>query len=797
MYRTVPPRPAARPLLRPLLAALVLGTGAVALAPAVAAPSAQAAATERDYNLPAGPLAATLNRIAREAGLTVVVDGGLVADQRAPAVNGRMNAETALRRALAGSGLGLSIEGGAAVIRPRSTTAASPQQLPEVRVLAASPTAAYQAAAATSATRIDAPLRDIPQTVNVVTAALIADQAAQSLQDTLQNVPGVSFHIGDGQRDQVYIRGFDAIGDQYVDGLRDDGLYYRDLSNVDRIEVVKGPAAVLYGRGSSGGIVNRITKRPGPDPVRELSLVLGSWDQRRGSVDFGGALGESADFRLTGAVERADSFRDEGFLEREAFAPSLALQLSADTRLLVQAETLRDQRITDMGIPAFRGRPANVSPDTYYGTADARRDDYSEARVDAARLTLEHRIDDRFALRNHFGTYTYRLDRQNTFAATVNEAARTASLFHGATDRDDKGWFNQLELTQELTAAGMRHQLLYGLELGRQKKDFQSWNWNVRPTVDLFAPHQPALAAFGRPVLANDNLTSMEVVSAYVQDLVTLSPRWKTLLGLRHDSFRQEVDDRLAGQPDRERTDREWSPRAGLVFQPSDWQSWYLSWSRSFQPSGETLAFSAAQADMAPEETTNLEVGTKLDFFDGRLSATAALFELERRGIKAVDPLSKALVAVGTQRTRGLELAVAGEIAPRWQLSAGYAHLDTRVTRSVAVQNGVALEGTRAALTPLNSANLWLVHELGGGFHLGGGLRYVGDRYAAPDNLVTLPSYVTADAMLRYEAKGYELALNLKNLANKEYFVSGHGASNNLNAPGAPRSIQLSARLRF
>ena len=272
MYRTSPPRPTARPLLRPLLAALVLGTGAVALAPAVAAPSAQAAATERDYNLPAGPLAATLNRIAREAGLTVVVDGGLVADQRAPAVNGRMNAETALRRALAGSGLGLSIEGGAAVIRPRSTTAASPQQLPEVRVLAASPTAAYQAAAATSATRIDAPLRDIPQTVNVVTAALIADQAAQSLQDTLQNVPGVSFHIGDGQRDQVYIRGFDAIGDQYVDGLRDDGLYYRDLSNVDRIEVVKGPAAVLYGRGSSGGIVNRITKRPGPDPVRELSL---------------------------------------------------------------------------------------------------------------------------------------------------------------------------------------------------------------------------------------------------------------------------------------------------------------------------------------------------------------------------------------------------------------------------------------------------------------------------------------------------------------------------------------------
>jgi catecholate siderophore receptor len=793
-----PHQQAFRPSCRPLVLALHLALYGTAMvgATAVSVAHAQERQDVRDYDIPAGPLAATLNRVGEASGVLLSFDPRLVKGKTAPAVKGRMTPTQALARALAGSGLAASVDGPAVVIKTAPTTSSDEATLPAVKVTAGAEAIAYQAAAATSATRINAPLRDIPQTVNVVTAALIEDQGARSLQDTLQNVPGVSFHIGDGQRDQVYIRGFDAIGDQYVDGLRDDGLYYRDLSNIDRVEVVKGPAAVLYGRGSSGGIVNRITKKPGPDALREVELTVGSWDEKRATFDLGGALNDAVDFRVAGAIENSGSFREEGYIERENIAPSVALRLSPDTRVLIQAETLRDRRITDMGIPAFQGRPADVPRDTYYGTANAERDDYSEAKVTTGRITLDHRIDDSLALRNHFGAYTYELDRQNTFAASVNEVARTASLFHGATDRHDEGWFNQLELSQDLTGGGMRHQLLYGLEIGRQEKDFQSWNWNVRPTVNLFAPVRPNLSAFGSAVLANDNLTTMEVASVYVQDLVTLSPQWKALVGLRHDEFRQEVKDRTA-QADRERTDREWSPRAGAVFQPNDWQSWYLSWSRSFQPSGETLAFTSAQAEMAPEETTNLELGTKLDFLDGRLSASAAVFELERTNIKNTDAVTKALVAVGTQRTRGVELTLAGEIAAGWQVSAGYAYLDARVTRSVAVQSGVALEGTRAALTPEHSANLWLLHHLGHGFSLGGGLRYVGERYAAPDNLVTLKAYVTADAVLMYKTRAYDLALNVKNLADEEYFVSGHGASNNLNAPGAPRSVELTARFRF
>lgn len=667
-------------------------------------------------------------------------------------------------------------------------------ELPEVTVSSTKAEPSYQPLTTTTAAKIEAPLRDIPQTINVVPEVLIEDQGARSMQDVLKNVPGVSFHIGDGQRDQFYIRGFDAIGDLFVDGVRDDALYYRDLSNIERVEVVKGPAAVLYGRGSSGGIINRITKKPGAS-VREVELIAGSYEQKRATFDVGDALGESAAFRITGAVEDSGSFREEGFLERENIAPSLALQLSPDTKLLLQVEKLRDRRLTDMGIPAFRGKPAKVDIDTFYGTSDAKDEDYSQSDVLSGRVRLEHMINNTLKIQNTFSTYNYELDRKNTFGQIVNEASQTVRLFHGETKREDDGWFNQLELIQDLTLGNTQHQLLYGTEVGRQQKDLQVTNWSIRPTVPLFNPGQPDISAFGVPVLAQDNLTTLKVTSGYVQDLVTLSDHWKVLVGVRYDEFKQKVDDKRGS--DRERTDREWSPRAGVVFQPDNWQSYYVSYSRSFQPSGEVLAFSKDQSELAPEETTNIEIGNKLDFLNGRLSLTTSLFHLERSNIKNTDPISREILPVGTQRTRGVELTVAGEIAPTWNIYAGYAHLDARVTESIATQNGQALQGKRAALTPQNSANVWLMHDLGSGFSVGGGLNYVGDRYASPDNTVTLDSYLTVDAAAIYRSKKYDLALNLKNITDKEYFISGHGASNNLNAPGAPRTAEVTLRLHF
>jgi len=670
--------------------------------------------------------------------------------------------------------------------------------LPEVQVKSsreAPPT--YNPPTASSATKIEAPLRDIPQTVNVVPQTLLRDQGANSMQDVMKMVPGIGLSHGDGQRDQVTIRGFTAIADQFIDGLRDDALYFRDLSNIEQVEVIKGPASVLYGRGSSGGLINRITKKPGIDK-NEVGLTVGSWGQRRGEFDIARNVEDSGvAFRVTGAVERADSYRDQQFLEREAISPSLSFKLGDHTRLLLQAEYLSDRRVTDFGVPAYRGRPVDVPPGTYYGAANAKDFDFSQAEVNAFGFTLDHRFSNTLSLRNAFRRYSYTLDRNNTNVASVNEAALTASLNRSNVLRDEDGFFNQTELVQKTEIAGMAHQILYGVEFGKQDKDQLFRTQNNIATVSLFNPVPPVLPFTVTAAPATDNLGILKTAGAYVQDLVTLSEQWKALAGIRYDNFEQETRERRPGQPNLSRTDTAWSPRAGLVFQPTLAQSYYASFSKSFQPSAEAFPLAANNAQIAPEETTNKEVGAKFDLLDGKASATASLFRLERTNIKSTDPATNRLIPIGTQRTDGLELTFTGDLSDGWQIWSGYSYLDGKVTASVARDAGQPVQGKRPTLTPKHAANLWITKALGGGFGAGAGVNYVGDRFANPGNTVTLPSYTTVDAMAYYRAGPLDLTLNVLNLFDREYTVSGHGTSANLNLPGAPRSVQLTARYKF
>ncbi|MRV74394.1 TonB-dependent siderophore receptor [Duganella sp. FT92W] len=667
--------------------------------------------------------------------------------------------------------------------------------LPAVTVTATADTA-YNPSS-TSAAKLDAPLRDIPQTVNVVPQALLRDQGAASLQDVLKSVPGVGLSTGDGQRDQVTIRGFSAISDQFIDGLRDDALYFRDLSNIEQVEVLKGPASVLYGRGSSGGMINRISKKPGAD-VSEATLRVGSHHGRRAEVDLGRRLDSpGAAFRVTGAIERADSYRDQQFLEREALSPSVQLRLGQATALLVQGEYLHDKRLTDFGIPSYQGRPVDVPANTYYGSAQADKFDYSEARVHALGFTLDHRFSDTLSLRNAFRAFNYKLDRNNTLIGSVNETVKTVSLTRGNVLRDEDGWFNQTELTQRVQFAGIAHQVLYGVEFGRQDKDQLVRSQANAATVSLFNP-QPATVPFtaGGAPTAN-SLSEFGTGSVYVQDLAAIADHWKVLAGVRYDRFKQETHDRRAGQPDLARTDRAWSPRAGLVYQPSQEQSYYASFSKSFQPSGENFALAASNADLAPERTTNHEVGAKIDLFGGRATAGASLFRLERTNMKSTDPATSRVISMGTQRTDGLELTLSGDLGDGWQIWSGYAWLDGRMVKSIAKDDGQLVQGKRPTLTPEHSANLWLTKALAANWGVGGGVNYVGDRFANPGNTVTLPGYTTADAMAYYRARALELQLNVTNLFDRAYISSGHGSSKHLMLPGAPRAVQLTARYRF
>lgn len=680
------------------------------------------------------------------------------------------------------------------------TSAAAEQSLPEVLVSVSRdlpPT--YNPASAVSATKIEAPLRDIPQTVNVVPQSLLRDQGVRSMQDVLKAVPGIGMSSGDGQRDQVTIRGFSAISDQFIDGLRDDALYFRDLSNIEQIEVIKGPASVLYGRGSSGGLINRISKKPGIDKS-EVSLQAGSWNQRRGQFDLARNNSESGvAIRVSGALERADSYRDQQFLKREALAPSLLFKLGADTKLLLQGEYLNDKRVTDFGVPSYRGLPVAVPAATYYGAANAKDFDYSESHVEALGFTLDHRFNSAWSVRNAFRRYDYSLDRNNTLVASVNEAAQTATLTRGNVKREEDGYTNQTELVQKAELAGMPHQLLYGVEFGTQNKDQVVRNKAGIATVSLFNPVAPAVP-FTAPVApSSDNLGIFKVASVYVQDLVTLSQRWKALAGVRYDRFEQETRERIAGRSNLERTDRAWSPRAGLVYQPTASEAYYASFSRAFQPSGESFVLAANNAELSPEVTTNNEVGAKLDFLAGLASASASLFQLERTNIKSQVPNSSpaVLMPIGIQRTNGLELTFSGQLPQGWQVWSGYSYLDARVVSSIATDDGQLVQGKRATLTPKHSANLWLSKALGRGFGFGAGVNYVGERFANPGNTLTLPSFVTADAMLYYRTAGLDLQLNMLNLFDRQYIVAGHGTSKNLNVPGAPRSLQLTARYHF
>lgn len=683
------------------------------------------------------------------------------------------------------------------------------QTLGEVTVQSSAQQDGYSPAASTSATKGSAPLRDVPQAVNVVPGQLLRDQGARSMEDALRNVPGVAMSHGDGQRDQVVIRGFTAIADQFVDGVRDDALYFRDLADIERIEVLKGPAAVLYGRGSSGGLINRVTKKPHWNRSGgEATLSLGSHDLRRASADMNLVVNDSAALRLNAAIEDSGSYRDQQFVKRHHLAPSLALKLATDTQLLLQYTHAADKRLTDFGIPALNGRPVNVPAGTYYGSSNAAQDDTTTSGNQAFTATLNHRFNDAWSVRNITRWYDYELDRYNTLpGGTTDPATLTVGRTRAFILRDESGLFNQTDLTWRNQLGGLRQEWLMGMELGQQKKRSGSVSGGA-DRVPLFNPQgRPAPIIPAANYNADSSIpshTTQDTAALYWQNQITLAPQWKALVGARYDVFDQDTrfERKLATLA---RTDKKFSPRAGLVWQPSEAVSYYVSYSKSFQPSAESFALSSSNTDNAPEITENKEIGVKLDLMDGQLNLTGALFNLERSNIKNTDPSNPTRqINVGVQRTNGLELTLNGRLPGRWDVSAGYAFLDGRMVKSLArvtstqlPTQSVVVQGKVSALTPRNSAFLWAMKDLGNGLRVGGGLQHVGARFTSVSNLVTLPAYTTLDAALQYTLGAWGLDVNLKNLTNRKYYVSSHGSHDNLILPGSPRSLQVTLRRQF
>ncbi|GAB2851489.1 TonB-dependent siderophore receptor [Pseudoduganella ginsengisoli] len=642
---------------------------------------------------------------------------------------------------------------------------------------------------ASGAAKLDVPLRDVPQAVQMAGKELIREQGVLDMKDVLRNVSGVAPAQGEGRRDQFYIRGFDATRDTLIDGMRDDSLYFRDLGNVERIEVLKGPAAVLYGRGSAGGAINRVTKKPVAKPLREAALTFGSNALRRLDVDLGGALAAQASFRLTGAVESGDSYRDVVHSKRTVLAPSLAWSAGDATSFLLQAEFLHQDRTPDRGIPSLNGRPAPVPVGHFYGER------YDDATTEGrnARFSVEHAVNDKLTLRNNFQYSSLDLDAINTrtlgLTADATQVRRQITSF----PQDQTNYLNQSEAVYLLDGGSVQHALLAGVELG-----YQTAGRVVRAAAATPVSLQAPQAVMAAPVLASlpmtiDSRYSGRTAALYLQDLLSFAAHWKALAGVRFDRFQQGQDDHRSGLAQR-RTDRDWSPRVGLVYQPTAAHALYGNVSRSFLPVGNDLFYNGQDmAHIKPLVSLQREAGAKSEWLGGRLVSNVALYQITQRNIVTRDPGDPAglrQVQTGEQQSKGFEADVSGTLLPGWKVNGS-----VTVNRARITQSHTYPVGNRPANIPDRAASLWTSYELGQGFTVGGGAFYAGRRFATEDNTVALPGYVRFDAMFGYQGKNWQAGVNLANLANRTYYES---ANNNFQIqPGASRGVTVFIRTQM
>lgn len=643
------------------------------------------------------------------------------------------------------------------------------------------------AASSGAATKTYSSMLDTPQAVTVVNRDSLRNRAALTSKDALEYVTSVVAGQGEGRRDEFYVRGFYALRDTLLDGLRDDNLYYRDLATVDQIEVIKGAAAALYGRGSAGGVINRVSKRPRASQDMEVTATLGSDRERRVSVDAGGALGTSANGRVIAVIDSGDSYRDVVHHTRKLLAPSIEFALAPATSLLLQAEVQREDRTPDRGVPSLQGRPLAVAPSTFYGEAY----DYTRTDSDLARARLEHRINDKLTLDNTLQYSHTGLEGVNTRNRRVNKdgtLSRQITYF--------PQWQRNLINQTELNYAGDGHTVLAGLELSEQRRDVRTAQTGIAYPIDLYAPQptlpMPQLSTF--PV-SLDSAFVARTQALYAQDQIDVGTQWKALLGARFDRFEQQQTNRLKNNERSTRTDNVASPRVGLVYQPDDNQSWYVNLSRAFQPGGGDLLYTGTTplAQVKPLQTDLQEVGYKHDWPARRLYATIALFRIEQRNQLTMDPNDPAglrQLQLGKQRNQGVELELQGALWQGARVNAAYTYNDARIVAS----NDVA-PGNRAEMTPRHRASLWLDQAIDATWSAGLGVLANSNQFALSDNTVRLPGYARVDAMLAYHQLRYDVRLKLNNLGNVRYAES---AINNMQIqPGAPRNASITLSSRF
>ncbi|HEX3887001.1 MAG TPA: TonB-dependent siderophore receptor [Phenylobacterium sp.] len=650
-------------------------------------------------------------------------------------------------------------------------------------------------------------LQNTAQNVNVIPRQVLTDQAVQNVQDALKNVPGITLNAGEGgtHGDNINLRGFAASDDFFLDGLRDTGFYTRDSFNLEAIEVYKGPASTLFGRGSTGGVVNQVSKTPQLDNFARATAVTGNNSEARGTVDMNYMINDDTAVRLN-AMDMDAKIVDRDFVEnrRWGVAPSVAFGIGKPTTLTLEYFHQEQDDVPDYGIPFAFGAPVPVPRNTYYGLPT---DDRTRTRDDVGTAIFKTEFNDHLWFTDTARAGNYYLDSRQTAAhyGTAPPAPGTP-LSTVLTFRDRPSvsgtvstLMNDADLHFKFDTGPVNHELVVGLELDREEADLQRYanQLNQIPGTPILAPdpNEPFPGHQTQVTSRPDTVT--KTASGLIEDTLKFGEHFEATAAVRVDRFEANYDESIAGVR-LSHTDTIASPRLSLVYKPTEKVSAYISYGTSYDPSAENLSLSAKTASLAPEKDRTFEVGMKGQVLDGKLALQAAIFQTNMENARVGDPTnptSPQLLA-GEERVRGFEADAIGHLTDHLEIIAGYTYLDSVTLKSTDPRS----VGAPLLNTAPHQANLWLEYEFTQPWEVGAGVNYLGRRAADVDNTAHVPSYVTLDAMVMYKVNSHlTLQLNGYNLTDKYYFANSYfsSPSENHTIPGAGRTVLLTASLAY
>jgi catecholate siderophore receptor len=660
--------------------------------------------------------------------------------------------------------------------------------------------------------KLPADVLNTPQSVTVVSEKLMAEQGATRLEDALKNVPGITLNAGEGaaRGDTVNLRGFSAFNDFFLDGIRDAAVYTRDSFNLESVEVVKGPSAILFGRGSTGGAINQVTKAPLLTPLDSVTAYFGTNDLYRATADINAPISPTAAFRINAMGESSKvADRDLVHNRRLGFAPSLAFGIGEDDSLTFAYLHQQENNLPDAGVPVVAGEPPPIPRDAFYGLAS----DNVTTHDDIGTIRYKHIFDSNLWIADTLRYAKYQFDYRDTmpnFGAAVPTAATPpADILVGRDAAGSRGaqtnLTNQTDLTVRFDTGPVGHTLLTGTEFSRQTADIGRYNnpFNANnnwvPETPLLDPNPYEPLPGTQPVSSQQDTTAHSS-AVYATDTVALNRLFDLIAGVRYDRFTADYSQLTVATGsvlNLSHVDNVVSPRAALVFKPTALQSYYLSYGTSFDPSAEALTLTTKTADLGPVKAKTYEAGAKAGLMNGGLTVTGAVFRTEVDNAQTNDPENPTVTVLsGDQRVDGFELGANGYLTEHWEIAAGYTFLHSETIES----GTAAYVGKQLPNTARNAVNLWTEYEISSRFEVGAGGNYLGHRFDDFGNTANLPGYVVWNAMASYKvSESVFLQLNGFNLFNRYYLDSAYytSAAENHVIPGAGRSGRLTIRAFF